>query len=65
MSHPEILHTKSDAVKVEHFNQLVSAFIYPYLTPKGQITYKKAISEKNKITYPIKLVLFPAKKPKN
>ena len=45
LSHAEILHEGNDAQKIKHFNQLVGAFIYPYLTKKGQVAYKKAIRE--------------------
>jgi len=43
LSHAEILHEGDDSAKIKHFNQLVGAFIYPYLTLKGQKEYKKAI----------------------
>ena len=43
LSHAEILHQGNDAEKIKYFNQFVGAFIYPYLTAKGQKAYKAAI----------------------
>lgn len=40
LSHAEILYQGNEAEKINHFNQLVNAFIYPYLTTKGQAEYK-------------------------
>lgn len=45
LSHAEILHPGNDVQKIKYFNQLVGAFIYPYLTTKGQLEYKKAIAD--------------------
>jgi len=45
LSHAEILYEGDNSQKMKHFNQLVGAFIYPYLTEKGQVAYKKAIVE--------------------
>lgn len=41
LSHAEILYLGKESEKMEYFNQLVSAFIYPYLTAKGKIAYNK------------------------
>lgn len=41
LSHAEILYQGDEVGKIDYFNQLVSAFIYPYLTTKGQLEYKK------------------------
>jgi len=43
LSHAEILYQGDDAEKIEYFNKLVGAFIFPYLTEKGQGEYKQLI----------------------
>ena len=43
LSHAEILYQGDDAEKTEYFNKLVGAFIFPYLTEKGQREYKQLI----------------------
>jgi len=43
LSHAEILYQGSDAEKSKHFNKLVGAFLFPYLTEKGQEEYKQLI----------------------
>jgi len=39
LSHAEILFQGKTSAKIDHFNQLVGAFIFPYLTKKGQKEY--------------------------
>ena len=39
LSHAEILYSTNETKKVAHFNQLVSSFIFPYLTEVGQQIY--------------------------
>lgn len=43
LSHAEILYQGNQAEKIKHFNKLVGAFIFPYLTEKGQSEYKQLI----------------------
>jgi len=43
LSHAEILYHGNEVEKIKHFNKLVSAFIFPYLTEKGQREYKQLI----------------------
>lgn len=45
LSHAEILYQGKKSKKVPHFNQLVGAFIYPYLTKKGKKEYYHAITK--------------------
>lgn len=45
LSHAEILFQGKAEKKVTHFNQLVSAFIFPYLTEKGQVQYTTITSQ--------------------
>ena len=45
LSHAEILHEGNNSEKIKHFNQLVGAFIYPYLTTQGQKAYKAAMKK--------------------
>ena len=47
LSHAEILYPKNESEKIDHFNQLVAAFIFPYLTEKGQLEYRNAITNSN------------------
>lgn len=44
LSHAEILYQKKEAEKIDHFNQLVAAFIFPYLTTNGQKEYRSTIT---------------------
>jgi len=44
LSHAEILYQENESKKIDHFNQLVAAFIFPYLTTKGQLEYRNIIS---------------------
>ncbi len=44
LSHAEILYQGKETGKINHFNRLVGAFIYPYLTTKGQLEFKKVIA---------------------
>lgn len=39
LSHAEILFQSKESAKIDHFNQLVGSFIFPYLTEKGQKEY--------------------------
>ena len=39
LSHAEILYQGDESAKIEHFNQLIGAFLFPYLTEKGQREY--------------------------
>jgi len=43
LSHAEILYQGNEAEKTKHFNKLVAAFIFPYLTAKGQKEYTQLI----------------------
>ena len=42
LSHAEILYQGDEAGKIKYFNELVSAFIYPYLTIKGSCIIRAA-----------------------
>lgn len=42
LSHAEILYQGNELEKINHFNQLVSAFLFPYLTKKGQVDFQNA-----------------------
>jgi len=45
LSHAEILYPANESEKINHFNQLIAAFIFPYLTEKGQKEYQSAIAK--------------------
>jgi len=43
LSHAEILYQGTESEKIKHYNQLVGAFLFPYLTEKGQKDYQSLI----------------------
>ncbi len=43
LSHAEILYRGTASAKIKHYNQLVGAFLFPYLTKKGQEEYQSLI----------------------
>lgn len=43
LSHAEILYQGTASTKIKHYNQLVGAFLFPYLTEKGQEEYQSLI----------------------
>ena len=43
LSHAEILYQGPASTKIKHYNQLVGAFLFPYLTKKGQKEYQSLI----------------------
>jgi AcrR family transcriptional regulator len=41
LSHAEILYLGDKQQKLHYFNQLIAAFIFPYLTEKGKVDFQK------------------------
>lgn len=47
LSHSEVLYPNTDAKKSIYFNQVVSSYLFPYLTERGQQLYLELITSKN------------------